>query len=93
MMEGLEDAMLPMPSNCIKTAPDSFTCALCNATYGNMVSFRQHTKFHEDERDREQRNLMLNNMVSMCYSKSDRLLIDELLSMIDAAGKWITKRT
>ena len=83
---GGEDA-LPVPSNCIKTAPDSFTCALCNATYGNMVSFRQHTKFHEDERDREQRNLMLNNMVSMCYSKNDRLL------MIDAAGKWMTKRT
>lgn len=65
-----EEEALPMPSNCIKTAPDSYTCALCNATYGNMVSFRQHTKFHEDERDREQRNLMLNNMVSMCYSKS-----------------------
>ena len=73
MMEGLEDAMLPMPSNCIKTAPDSYACALCNATYGNMVSFRQHTKFHEDERDREQRNLMLNNMVSMCYSKCRKL--------------------
>ena len=63
---------LPMPSNCIKTSPDSFTCALCNATYGNLVSFRQHTKFHEDERDREQRNLMLNNMVSMCYSKPEQ---------------------
>ena len=72
-MIGLEDALLPMPSNCIKTAPDSYTCALCNATYGNMVSFRQHTKFHEDERDREQRNLMLNNMVSMCYSKNSKL--------------------
>ena len=70
---------LPMPSNCIKTAPDSFTCALCNATYGNMVSFRQHTKFHEDERDREQRNLMLNNMVSMCYSKKIKLLIHTML--------------
>ena len=65
---GGEEA-LPLPSNCIKTAPGSYTCALCNATYGNMVSFRQHTKFHEDERDREQRNLMLNNMVSMCYSE------------------------
>ena len=64
---------LPLPSNCIKTSPDSFTCALCNATYGNVVSFRQHTKFHEDERDREQRNLMLNNMVSMCYSESSLL--------------------
>jgi hypothetical protein len=59
----------PSDPNCIQTAPDSYTCALCNATYNNMGSFKQHMKFHEDERDREQRNLILNNMVSMCYSK------------------------
>ncbi len=59
----------PPLENCIKTAPNSFTCSLCNSTYTNETSFRQHMKFHQDEKNREHRNVILNNMVSMCYGK------------------------
>ena len=52
---------------------DVFTCSLCNSSYNNMLSFRQHQRFHEDEASREHRNLMMNNVVSMCYDPSTSL--------------------
>jgi hypothetical protein len=45
---------------------------VCGAQFSNVVQFRQHLRIHDhDDRLRDQRNMVINQMVASGFSKLD----------------------
>ena len=53
-----------------------FLCPICNSKYHNLANYRQHMKFHENESLKEERNAMMNAMVSSCYGMLSEIFHD-----------------
>ena len=51
-----------------------FLCPICNSKYHNLANYRQHMKFHANESLKEERNAMMNAMVSSCYGMLSEIL-------------------
>ena len=44
-------------------------CPICNSRYSNIGNFKQHMKMHDSDNLKEQRNVIIGEMVATCYGK------------------------
>jgi hypothetical protein len=58
--------LLPSPE---KSKKSDHTCPICKTHYTNIGNFKMHMKSHDNDHLREQRNQILTEIVSVCYSK------------------------
>ena len=59
------------PTDFVFNPPENaeYLCPFCNSKYTSSTAFKQHMKFHESETVKEERNIMMNNVVSACFSE------------------------
>ncbi len=54
-------------------------CPICNSRYSNIGNFKQHMKMHDSDNLKEQRNVIIGEMVATCYGKKNCKVISTLL--------------
>lgn len=53
--------------------PSNHVCPICNSSYSNIGNFKQHMRLHDNDHLKDQRNQMLENMVSTGYNPETSL--------------------
>lgn len=56
-----------------KSRNSEHVCPICNSKYNNVGNFKQHMKLHDNEALREQRNVILGEMIATCFNRNTSL--------------------